>query len=47
MTIVDITTALVTKPPLMALVVLAGLVFAALATAAVIHANNRHEREEP
>jgi hypothetical protein len=48
----DIATALVTEPPLMALVVFAGLAFAALAAAAVIHANTdsdqpqggRHER---
>ncbi|KAF0135607.1 MAG: hypothetical protein FD152_1270 [Xanthobacteraceae bacterium] len=38
MPIVDIATALVTEPPLMALVVFAGIAFAALATAAVIHA---------
>ncbi len=34
----SITEALVTEPPLMALVVFAGLAFAALAAAAVIHA---------
>lgn len=52
MPIVDITTALVAEPPLMALVVFAGLAFAALATAAVIHVHTdpteahggRHER---
>jgi len=35
----DIAAALVTEPPLMALVVFAGLAFAALAAEAVIHAN--------
>ena len=48
----SITEALVTEPPLMALVVIAGLAFAALAAVAVIQANTdpdqpqggRHER---
>jgi hypothetical protein len=43
----DIATALITEPPLMALVVIAGLAFAALAAAAVIHANTPQGRDEP